>query len=313
MVRVTAHFFLIGAALFGATVVLAALEEPTPRPLVVSVPQGASELEIRGRVDETLLVEEGLRLGWHLTDPVIRRQLVKNVCFVDGRSSDDAASLSPDEERLFFERAQELGMHRADPVVRQRLVMRAHRAIERGAMRTPPTTAELSGYLEENGERFERPGRVRFNQVFLSRQRRGDQLDDDARRLGERLRTEPVSPEKAYRLGDPLLLVDSREEPPPEVTVSELDRRYGRGFGQAVNKAPMQQWRGPLRSAFGLHYVWVHEGRAASLPLLEDVRSQVMASYVQNIVRPRAIREHVEQLRAYYVVRLDREEQIEAP
>lgn len=307
MVRVTVHFFLIGATLMAVQLSVSALEQPAQRSLVVTVPARSDADEIREHVDEAILIEEGLRLGWHLTDPVIRRKLVRNMRFVDGVTEVEV-ELSFEQERRLFERALELGMHRADPVVRRRLVMRAHRAIQRGARRMPARETELEAYLEDHLERFERPVRLRFSQIFLSRQQRGLELQNDARRLEERLRDEVIAPETGYRLGDPLLLLDVQQGQPSSVSVTDLERRYGRGFGAAVGEAPMQQWSGPVTSSYGLHFVWVHERSEAARPALSEVRRQVLESYLHEQVEPRARTEHLKKLRSHYDIRVQLED-----
>lgn len=312
MVRVTVHFFLIGATLMALQIALIALGKPPQRPLIVTVPGRAAADQIRERVDEAILVEEGLRQGWHLTDPAIRQHLVRNMRFVDG-GTEVEVELPPEEERRLFERALELGMHRTDPVVRRRLVMRAYRAIEGGARRTRPTEAELEAHLEAHSERFERPGRLRFSQIFLSRQRRDEELENDARRLAERLRVETIAPETGYRLGDPLLLIDMHQGQPASVSVNDMERRYGRGFGDAVNEAPLEQWSGPVTSAFGLHFVWVHERIETARPQLSEVRRRVLESYLHDRVEPRAKAIHLKRLRSRYAIRVLSADQEAAP
>lgn len=298
-----ARFFLIGALLLVGRLVSGALDRPAPRPLAVEVDADATEAEVQRAVDEAILIEEGLRLGWLRTDPVIRRRLVRNMSFVDG-SAGGPEELTAERERALYERALALEMHRTDPVVHRRMLDRARRLIDAGAGRAP-TEAQLREHLEAHPERFARSPRLRLSQVFLSQQRRGEALERDAEAIAARLLADDVAPEEAHRLGDPFL-----HRPPPgrAVTVESLDQRFGRGFGQALRRASTGRWLGPIPSAYGLHHVWIHEVIPGELPPLDEVRQAVRQS-LERDRRVEAVGEFLRRIRPRYEVRLERREE----
>ena len=301
MLRATIHFFLIGGALLTLEVVVDAVT-PVERPRIeVTVPAEASEVEVRALVDEEILVAEALRYGWLYTDPVIRRQLVRNMRFIAGEN--DAEAPPPSEEAALLERAIGLGMHRSDPVVRQRLVYRVYAMAEVGARRERPTGQDLREHLESHPERFSRPARYRMSQVFLSRQQRAEELEADARALEARLRSEAPSLGKAHRLGDPLLPAFDR----PSFTESALDRTFGPGIAEQVHSSKLTRWEGPLRSSYGLHFIWIHEAIPGEAPDLDDVRERVDAS-LRHDRRHRHRAVHLRRLREWYRVEIVREE-----
>jgi hypothetical protein len=299
VIRPTLHFFLIGAGLLALRVGWDTFG-PAERPWVeVVVPAEATDAEVRALIDEHILVAEAVRLGWLTNDPVIRRQLVSNMRFVDGGHPPGAAEAA--EEDL-LERALRLGMHRADPVVRQRLVARVRLRADLGARRAQPSEQELLEHLHNHPERFASPARYRLSEVFLSRQRHGEELEADARALGDRLRQERPDPLEAHRLGDPF------PQAPAELIATEsiLDRRFGRSFGHAIREAIPRRWEGPFSSSYGLHYVWVHQVVPGRTPPLEEIRDRVVASLVHDR-RHRRRADFVDRLRGYYQVRLVRE------
>lgn len=291
LLKATGQFFLIGSALLALRAAWGALAPPERPALEVAVPAEADEAEVRARIDEEILVAESIRHGWLRTDPVIRRQLVLNLRFVGVEGSDEE----------LMEQALSLGMHRADPVIRRRLVERVYLRADLGA--GEPTEAELRDHLEAHPERFARPAQYRLSAVFLSRQRWGEALADEARALVERLRSERPDPLEAHRLGDPFI------HNAPELTASgaELDRRFGPGFGATVAGVEPGSWGGPLESAYGLHLVWVHEVISGELPPLDQVRDRVAAS-LRHDRRHRRRADYLRRLRRWYRVRVVREE-----
>lgn len=302
MVRVTAQFFLIGAALLVGEQVLDAWEQPEPRVLEVELPASLTANERRVVINESILVEEALRLGWLESDPAIRRRLVRNMRFIDGMS-DERQRLQPAQERELFRRALELGMERTDPVVRRRLLARVDRAL---LQRTTASLAvvseeELRAHMEAHRRLYERPGRLSFAQVFFSRQARGDAVEAEAWALLERLRQGEVTLEAAPRLGDPLPILGGSAS--RLISVVELERRLGASFAEAAGELEAEQWSEPIPSAYGLHLVFVIEREAGELPPLSAVREQLTRSLIHD--RLNGVRaSYLEQLRPMYDVRV---------
>jgi peptidyl-prolyl cis-trans isomerase C len=284
------RFVVLGAALVGVRELAAPAEAPTATPLAIRVDAAASDGDIRQRADEAILVEEGLRLGWALTDPVIRDRLVRNMRFV-GEVGDEVALL---------DRALAMGMERTDPVVRQRLAYRAEQLMERTADLEVPTDAELAAHRDAHPDRFERPARVRFDQIYLSRDRRAAALDSQALELARALADRPdqaLDP----RLGDPL----ATARPGRSATRSELTRDYGQPFAAAVFAAPVGQLVGPIPSPLGLHLVRVRARAEATTPTVDAIRPALTASW-RHDRRAAARRHHLAQLRARYAVAVER-------
>ena len=159
----------------------------------------AAELEalVEREVDEELLLREARRLGFQRSDPLVRRRLVQNMRFV---SSDDGGD--PD---TLLSQALALGMDRKDLVVRRRLVQKMELGAFAAARTREPSEPELREFLARYPERFSEPARVRLSHVYLSRDRRGDELGAASRRLLARLADGYPSPERAPALGDPFL------------------------------------------------------------------------------------------------------------
>jgi len=143
--RTLVVFFALG----GLVAALARLVAPgAPPELVVRVPAGASAAEVERAIDEAVLVELGVELGWR-ADRVIVGALARGLGFV-GMVGEPAA---------LVERAAALDLPRRDPLCRARLVERARAVLARPP---EPTDAELAAFHAANSDRFRRPAVVTF-------------------------------------------------------------------------------------------------------------------------------------------------------
>jgi hypothetical protein len=275
------HFFLIGGVLFALDHAIDSEDaRKVGRDSTVSAGASAGVLD-----EEGLFVEEARARGYHRSDPLVRRRLVRNMRFVHGETERS--------DEVLFEEALALGMDRSDPVVRRRLAQRIGLGIESVARREVPGSEELEAYLDRHAERFALPATIELSHVFLSRDRRGDAVEPDARRVLEHLISDGIEPEAAIALGDPILL---QAHQPPR-SEAELARTFGAAFTREVASASSGSWIGPVPSSYGLHLVWVHERRSARAPDLDAVRSAVLES-LQADRAAAAVREAVQTLRS---------------
>lgn len=228
-----------------------------------SLPAAAEEGRLIDRLaDEEMLYREALARGLDRAEPV-RQRLIQNMRFlrVDESGGGD-----------LYAQAVEIGFDRTDPVVRRFLVEQMRLLARAGSRPDVFTDAELEDYLRRHPERFSLPAFVRLSHVFLDADRRGEALERDARRLLARLRAGHVSPQTAPELGDPFL----PGHHPALAARGELAKIYGPDFAVAAMRLPAGVWSGPVRSAYGLHLVWVHESLPGEPPQLADVRSRLV-------------------------------------
>ena len=178
-------------------------------------------------------------------------------------------------EEMATREAMAMGLDRDDTVIRRRLRQKLEFVAEDTIDATPPTDAQLRAWLDAHPEKFRIEPEVAFRQVYLSPDRRGAAVDDDARKLLARLTV--AGPSAAIDdVGDALML-------PREVERSsrtEVARQFGEEFADAILKVEPGRWTGPIRSGYGLHLVWVRERQDGRLPALGDVRPLVEREFL---------------------------------
>ncbi len=246
---------------------------------------------LQAEIDDALLLRAARELDLQHHDPVVRRRLVQNLRFV---GEGDPESGEESDEAL-FQQALALGMDRSDTVVRRRLIQRMKLLAK--AQAVEPTARELADHLALHADRYRKPEQVRLSHVYLSRDRRGDGVEADARRLLGELRRDGTDPEAAAERGDPFLL---RHQLPLQ-SQRELARALGPEFAEQAFALETGSWQGPVDSSYGLHLVWLHEREPSRPASIESVESEIRDALLHQREQETLARE-LERLRQRYRV-----------
>jgi hypothetical protein len=199
-------------------------------------------------------------------------------------------------EEVLYREAVAMGLDRDDTIVRRRLRQKLEFLTEETAETAPPTEADLQVFLQQHLDAFRVEPRLAFQHVYLSRNRRGDATDTEARQLLAQLATGDAATDTAA-LGDPFLL-------PPEFALSsrsEIARLFGNGFATQLQHLEPGRWAGPIESGYGLHLVYIRERVDGRVLALAEVREAVQREWFA--ARRKAVNEQFYQrLRARYTV-----------
>ena len=239
------HFVLLGTAFFAAAAWLPGGGAGRQRIVVTS-----------GQIEH---LSENFRRAW-LREPT-REEL-------DGLIRDYL------REEVAYREALALGLDRDDTVIRRRLRQKMEFISEDGA-EAEPTDEELAGYLEKNADRFRVEERVSFSHVYFNPERRGAALDEDVARALEQLRGGDGNWRDA---GDGTLLQKEVRKMAPSV----IARSFGAEFATELARLSIGEWRGPIRSAYGVHVVIVRERIPSVVPPLEEVRDAVRRDWAND-------------------------------
>ena len=269
------RFALVGVALFLATRMLEDGAAASPE-LVVHVRAQASPLDVERAIDEAVLVETALASDLPWSDPYVRARVV-----ADLRAGDPRAEASDED---LVERARGLGLVRAHPVLRARVAAAMQRRIEANLRVEAADEQALLSYLDAHPERYARAPQIDFVHVFVSAARHGADVDTAAAALAEQLVGTTV--DVGAGLGDPSLLPREMSAATP----AKIDAAFGPDMGRAIVEADPDRWVGPLRSAYGRHFVFVRGRRAGGTPSLGTVIDRVRLDWTQDRRRTESTR-----------------------
>ena len=196
-------------------------------------------------------------------------------------------------DEIMYREALALGFDRDDPMIKRRLRQKFEVMIEEQDASETPTDADLDAYLTQYAQRFTLPGTVSFDQVVLD----VGASPADAERAAAAAKSALLRGADPTRSGRASML-------PVHVPASRLDlvgRDFGAEFAGQIEKLPMNEWTGPVRSAFGAHLVRVTARVPGALPPLDAVRTSV-ARERENERRTAARSESYRKLRERYDV-----------
>jgi hypothetical protein len=180
-------------------------------------------------------------------------------------------------EEVLRREAVSMGLDEGDPVVRRRLAQRMDFLFQDLSETAEPSNGELQAFLRDNHSTYETPGQVSFTHVYFSSDQRGDDgAAEAARSLAERLSADESAPQDLSSVGDPFLLPSRYLNE----TLARIRGEFGPQFASDVWEQDPRTWRGPVRSGYGLHAVYVHERSEATLADFSELKERLKADWL---------------------------------
>ena len=215
---------------------------------------------------ERLTDEQATLLGRPLTDEE-RQSLIE-------RAVDDA---------VLLREAYKRGLDQ-DAVVERHLVQKMRFVL--GEEVPEPSEAELKAYLAANRERYRGPPTVTLDHVFYA----------DPGGVPDKLLAQLQTGLPIDGLGDSHSLLG---DAPARYTLHDLMGLVGPEVAQRVFEAPIGEWRGPLRSERGVHFIRVAQHHPPSLPGFGELESYLRQDWILDQQR-RATAARLAELRQNY-------------
>lgn len=178
-------------------------------------------------------------------------------------------------EEVLYREGMALGLDRDDTILRRRIGQKMEYLVADTAVPDDPGDVVLRAYFDANRAQYGEAPHVSFTHIYFSVDGRGPRAQADAERVLRELQA-AGAPERAPERGDRFALSFDYASR----TTDQVDQEFGGGFGQQILDQPTGAWRGPIRSAYGLHLVRVTEHTPARPAVFEDVRERVITDFV---------------------------------
>lgn len=172
-------------------------------------------------------------------------------------------------DEIYTRKAMALGLVENDLVVRRRLRQKMEFMLQDMSALEEVDDLQLKAFYQKNVEQYRKDGRYSFSQVYLKR----DRSESDLQRL----------------IAHQQQVIDRGDEPegdfsllPGELSQNSLyqvERQFGEGFTQALDKAPLNAWSDPIESGLGIHFVRVTERTEGELPAFAQIRTKVLEDW----------------------------------
>jgi hypothetical protein len=175
---------------------------------------------------------------------------------------------------MYLLEAKSLKLDVGDKVINRRLRQKMSFLLNDLAVSKKPSEDELSRFYQDNSEQYRAPAQYGFQQVFISSDRTENKVKSLIALQQQRME-QGLAPE-----GDRSLL-------PGEVKLDneiQLDRKFGENFSSSLASLELDQWSGPIKSAYGLHFIFLRTRKVATIKPFEAVRASVVDDWqYQNV------------------------------
>ncbi|GAB5450289.1 MAG: hypothetical protein Hals2KO_06170 [Halioglobus sp.] len=297
------HFVLLGSLLF----YLQGVFFPAPKPVVgplnearieglmqqwfastgrLPTPEQKARI-IAAELDRDMLFQRALELDLHLYDSVIYQRLLRNMRFLglgEGKT---------DQE--MYDMALDMRLHLGDEVVKRRMIQVMEQLLLAANPPRTPTEAELEAEFAERKAELRRPPRYSIEHIYFNRER-----EDEVESVIASIHEQNLDVTAARKLSSPFLPGYRFRHQTPD----QLARHFGASFVKNLQAAEPAAgaWSGPVRSTYGLHYVWVEAFVPDRDATLDEVRMQLQRD-LESRAKAEALRDSIDKLRERYEVR----------
>ena len=242
---------------------------------------------VESELDRDMLFQRALEYELHLYDTVIYQRLLRNMNFLqmaEGKS-----------DEALYEQALEMRLHLGDEVVKRRLIQVMEQLLLAGNPPATVTEQDLAAEFDQRREELRLPPRYTIAHIYFSRDRESEIPDVIAA-----INADNLDPRQARELSSPFLPGYEFASLFPD----QLARHFGAAFVKNLEEAgPVAgHWLGPVRSTYGMHYVWVEAVEPAREATLEEVRQRLVRD-LESRARTTALHEAIVALRDQYEVR----------
>jgi len=170
-------------------------------------------------------------------------------------------------EEVLYREALKLGLDQDDLMVRRRMRQKMELLLTDALSAAPPSEDELRAFFDANGDRYRRPAKFTFRQIFLGA---GDgRTGGDWAALAKRINDDPDI--DLASIGAPSLLPPGMDDAP----AASIEGTFGPEFSAALSGLASREWSGPVKSSYGLHLVRIDRVTESANPAFEDVREEV--------------------------------------
>lgn len=298
------HFIILGIVLYK----LQSVFFPTPKPVIGPLDEARLEAlqqqwfattgrppsaeqksrMVAAELDRDMLFQRALELDLHLYDTVVYQRLIRNMHFLQMAEGKSDADL--------YREALAMRLHLGDEVVKRRLIQVMEQLLLASNPPREPTEEEIVAKFEESKEELRRPSRYSIEHIYFNRER-----ESEVEEVVAEILEQGMDARTARQLSSPFLpgYVFKRQSP------DQLARHFGASFVANLETAEpiADAWTGPIRSTYGLHYVWVSDIEPPRYADLEEVRQQLRRD-LESRARTQALTEAITLLRADYEVKL---------
>ena len=203
---------------------------------------------------------------------------------LDGLSDAERAQLVKEyvREEALAREAKALGLDAHDYVIRQRMVQKVEFLAEEAASAVAPSGKQIAAFFDENKARYVSPASATMTHVFIStKEKSAEAARAEALGVLAQLQANSAGFNDAGGYGDRFLFHKNYVDRTADYMVSQLGETVVAAIFDPAT--PLDQWRGPFASEYGLHLIYVTSRDAERQNSLEDMRETVVSDLTEEM------------------------------
>lgn len=177
-------------------------------------------------------------------------------------------------DEVIYKEALKMGLDKNDLIIQRRLVQKLEFLSSDLSTFVKPSDTELQEYLDAHSQDFMLPEKIEFLQVFVDPRKYEGQLDNYFTRLKKKLINTPLASLE--------ILSDNKMLPVhnPAQTQKETARQFGRVFAEKLHTLALNSWQGPVKSAYGFHFVYIQSKQESKISTLQSIKALVRSQWM---------------------------------
>ena len=302
------HFILLGIVFYQCQSILFLKPKPIIGPLSevrinalqqqwqTNTGQKPSPLQearlIEDEINRDILLQRALELEFHRYDNLIYQRLIRNMNFLQ---------LAKDKTDIeLFKQALEMRLHLDDTVVKQRLIQLMEQQLLAINPPPPPSAEAIKAEFDKRFVELRKPPLYSIEHLFFNQER-----EHEAASIIAKITKENLDFQTAQPLSSPYLQGYKYSGQTP----NQLARNFDKDFVLALQhetqiiQGTLPQWLGPLRSIYGLHYIWLNALEPARDAQLFEVEEQLRRD-LEYTAQAEALKNAIAALRKKYDIRV---------
>jgi len=173
---------------------------------------------------------------------------------------------------VMYREALKMGLDKNDFIVRRRMAQKLEFISSDLSSLLEPSDEALKKYLSAHSKMFRQPGSITFDQVYIDVSRHRNDLQETLKKVKKALDTN----KSVETVGDSFMLPSENQA----LSQSEVIRIFGKKFEYALKTLKERSWEGPVKSGYGLHFVYIKKREEGALPPFESVRASLKSAWM---------------------------------
>lgn len=170
---------------------------------------------------------------------------------------------------IYSREAVALGLGENDEVIRRRLRQKMEFILQDMSALQQPSTKDLAEFFHQHSENYQAEASYSFEQKYITTNRSNQQLKQLIAKQKQRI-SSGQNPQ-----GDTSLIATAFSD----VSAYQINRQFGKNFNEELDKTPLNQWVGPVKSGLGLHFVKVSQRIEGEILPLKQVKEKVIEDW----------------------------------